>query len=204
MRTLATLFAVLLAAVTACNKDQERQASQPKAAPAETAAVAPAPEAPTPIPVAAPSDTPSRAQTAALGLADCPSAVPGAITAVAIDRDAVILTVTAPAEESVVPIKNRAHRLADAARSAARGAEISPEAAARCPVVLADTAIEVADLPDGARIALKPTAAGLTVAQLEAEANRRVGALDAASGGAAGKAASSGRPAPPTGKGNSM
>lgn len=97
-------------------------------------------------------------------MANCPSTVEGASTAVQDAADSVVVTVTAGAEAATTEIRTRAKHLAEV--SVKNPTEIKHDkegsgggGLGNCPVVLADTTISSEDVPGGAKITVKPAKA---------------------------------------------
>ncbi|HZF55177.1 MAG TPA: hypothetical protein VE093_41280 [Polyangiaceae bacterium] len=123
----------------------------------------------------------------------CPSSVEGASTALKDVEGGVEVTVTAKGEDAAKEIRARAQFLASKARdtdpskSEHTGTGQGGGALGRCPVVMKETLVEVADVEGGSRITVKPrSAAELDWLRREArERNAKLsepGAVDAEPG----------------------
>ncbi|HWL85192.1 MAG TPA: hypothetical protein VNO21_05290 [Polyangiaceae bacterium] len=94
-------------------------------------------------------------------MAHCPSSVEGAKTDIQDGKDAVVIKVTATDPAAVNDIRARAKLLADQASHAApeikhTGSGEGGGAFGRCPVVMRNTQVAVADVDGGAAITVKP------------------------------------------------
>jgi hypothetical protein len=95
-------------------------------------------------------------------MANCPSAVAGAVTRVVDTPDGVELYVTARRPDAQREIQQRATRQAEIAIDAARGSMehtglgTGSGRYGYCPGMLQQTTVAAFDLPDGARLVVKP------------------------------------------------
>ncbi len=108
-------------------------------------------------------------------MANCPSAVDGASTAISEKAGDVVVTVTAKGNEAVSDVRARARKLVDAAKAGDSDKHDGNGAGAgtgRCPVVLEGTTIAVKDVDGGAEIAIKPVKGG-DLAKVAKEAKER-------------------------------
>jgi TusA-related sulfurtransferase len=111
----------------------------------------------------------------------CPSAVPGAATAVKDTKDAVLVTVTARDEAAVTDIRARTRHIVDSAKKDPKDVKHDGQgdgggALGRCPVVLKDTTVTAKDVPGGSELTVKP-AKPADVAGLLKEAKDRAEAF---------------------------
>jgi hypothetical protein len=95
------------------------------------------------------------------GMANCPSAVPGATTHAEALADGVAVEVTASDPAQISEIRDRAHRQATVAHHPQGlrphlGIGSDTGEIGYCPVVLIDTEVRAEDLPKGARITVRP------------------------------------------------
>jgi hypothetical protein len=95
------------------------------------------------------------------GMANCPSAVPGATTRAVVLDDGVAVEVTASDSAQITAIRDRAHRQAAVAHHPQGlpphlGIGSDTGEIGYCPVVLIDTEVKAEDLPKGARITVRP------------------------------------------------
>lgn len=135
-------------------------------------------------------------------MANCPSAVEGASTAIAEKGGAVVVTVTARGDEAIGDVRARAKKLVDASKAGDSDKHDGNGAGAgtgRCPVVLEDTTIALKDVEGGAEIAITPVKGGdlAKVAKEAKERNERFtagAALAPAPSASAAPAAGSARP----------
>jgi hypothetical protein len=132
----------------------------PKEKPAEPKPNAPKAIAPTPP--ATPTATKSTTTAGARHMANCPSSVAGASTAVSDIEGGVLVTVTAQGDGPAADIRSRAKHLAEVAIK--NPTEIKHDGEGdgggglgNCPVVLADTTVTAEDVPGGSKITVKPT-----------------------------------------------
>jgi TusA-related sulfurtransferase len=93
-------------------------------------------------------------------MAHCPNAVPGAKTTIADAPGGVDVTVTGSDATTLSDIRSRVRALLDAQRN--QGANIKHTGTGegggllgRCPIVLKDTTLTIADLPDGTKLSIK-------------------------------------------------
>lgn len=95
-------------------------------------------------------------------MAHCPNAVKGAVTAIADQKDAVTITVTAKDDASIKEIRDRAQKIVAAAAAPATttpthdGTGKGGGGLGRCPVVLLDTEVSAKDTTAGTVITVKP------------------------------------------------
>jgi hypothetical protein len=111
----------------------------------------------------------------------CPSAVPGAATALEDTKEAVVVTVTAKDEGAVTDIRARTKHLVDSAKKDPKDVKHDGQgdgggALGRCPVVVKDTTVTAKDVPGGSQITVKP-ASPADVAALLKEAKERAEAF---------------------------
>ena len=111
-------------------------------------------------------------------MANCPSAVPGAITTVAETKDAVEITVLGKDAPATDEIRARGKRLAQVAQAPEAG-QVKHTGTGTgggevgfCPVVLDDTSVAYAEVEGGARLTVTPSRPD-GLAALAAEAKRR-------------------------------
>ena len=96
-------------------------------------------------------------------MANCPSAVPNAKTAVRDTKDGVVVTVTAADPTAREEVQRRAHRQEEVAMQSARGAiEHTGTGTGSgkfgfCPGMIEGTHVAVDDVPDGARMTVRAT-----------------------------------------------
>ena len=114
-------------------------------------------------------------------MAHCPSAVPGATTALKDTKDAVLVTVTAKDEAAVTDIRDRTKHVVDASKKEPKDAKHDGKGdgggkLGRCPIVLKDTTLTAKDVPGGSEITVKP-ARPTDVAALLKEAKERAEAF---------------------------
>ncbi|WP_394820643.1 hypothetical protein [Pendulispora albinea] len=152
MRT-KTILALGVVAVLAIGCKDKGNETKP-AAPAPSAAPSappPAPEPPAPTPPAKSGN-----------MAHCPSSVTGAKTDIQDGKDAVVVTITATDPSAVTDIRARSKVLTEAASKAAQevkhtGSGEGGGAFGRCPVVMRNTTVTVAEVPNGAALTVKPS-----------------------------------------------
>ncbi len=172
MKRLAGIPVVLgtLLLALACSKSDE-----PKPAPAPSAAPVPM----KPIEMKPVEMKPIETAPLTVGggkMVHCPTTVPGASVAIMDVAGGVELVVTATDKAATDEIVARAKHLAEASKKDPADAKHTGEgegggALGKCPVVLKDTTLVVADAPGGAKITVKPTApAGLAALKTEVRA----------------------------------
>lgn len=110
-------------------------------------------------------------------MAHCPTAVSGANIAIMDVADAVEVTVTATDKAATDEIVTRAKHLAEAAKKDPADAKHTGEGEGggglgKCPVMVKDTTVTVAEVPGGAKITVKP-AAPAELAALKTEVRAR-------------------------------
>ncbi len=114
-------------------------------------------------------------------MANCPSAVEGAKTAVKEDKGSIVLTITAKDEAKTKEIRDRAKKLAeikhDNPKKGSHGGTGAGAEAGRCPAVLEGTTASVKEIDGGAEIALKPKNAA-DLKKLVTEATERAARFD--------------------------
>ncbi|MFO0550602.1 MAG: hypothetical protein U0271_19565 [Polyangiaceae bacterium] len=112
-------------------------------------------------------------------MANCPSAVSGAKTAVKEDAGAIVVTITAKDKAAVDDIRARASKTATMKHGAgkAHGGQGGGAARGRCPSVLEGTTATVKDVDGGAEIRLKPDKAE-ELKKLSSEASDRAKRFD--------------------------
>ena len=154
MRISTALFALVAASVFAIGCEDEKK---------------PLPVPPTTVvpPSAQASGQPSASASAVTAtvapngkMAHCPSAVTGATTVITDVDGGVELVVTSKDAAGVADIRARAKVLADASKSPAAAAKHNGGGGGggtfgRCPVVMKDTTVDLADVPDGSKITVK-------------------------------------------------
>lgn len=178
-RIHAVSAAIALAALgLAASGCDEPEPAPPPGAGAKPASAAPAATA-SAVPAAPPA--PPSAAAGAGRMANCPSAVEGAATDITDVDGGVELSITAEAEPAAADIRARARVLAEAAgtESTTRrhtGTGEGGGAFGRCPVILRETAVTVADVEGGARITVKANKPG-EVDWLRRESRERLAAL---------------------------
>lgn len=141
---------------------------KPTAAPVPTQTAKPTPAAPTAT-AAAPA-TPTAAPTgqadATKGkMANCPSAVEGAKTEIKDVEGGVELSITAASADGTKDVRARSKAIAEAAKTEATtrkhsGTGEGGGAFGRCPVVLKETDVTVADMEGGSKVVVKAKNAG--------------------------------------------
>ncbi|MEP7123177.1 MAG: hypothetical protein ABJE95_19775 [Byssovorax sp.] len=94
-------------------------------------------------------------------MAHCPSAVPGAATALKDTKDSVVVTVTAKDEAAVTDIRARTKHIVDSAKKDPKDVKHDGQGdggggLGRCPVVLKDTTVTAKDVAGGSEITVKP------------------------------------------------
>jgi hypothetical protein len=114
-------------------------------------------------------------------MAHCPSAVPGATTALKGTLGAVLVTVTAKDEAAVTDIRDRTKHVVDASKKDPKDVKHDGNGdgggkLGRCPIVLKDTTLTARDVPGGSEISVKP-AKPADVAALLKEAKDRAEAF---------------------------
>jgi hypothetical protein len=124
----------------------------------------------------------SEAPTMANKMAHCPSAVPGADTKVAEEKNAVVLTVTAEGAARVGEIQKRAQHLdevegAPEAEIKHTGQGTGGGRSGKCPVVMTDVTLGIEKLKNGVKIRLTPKDAS-KVGELASTAKERIAAMD--------------------------
>jgi TusA-related sulfurtransferase len=116
-------------------------------------------------------------------MANCPSAVQGAVTALRNLPDGVSVVVTAPADDAVKMIRERSKHLVEVAVMSTEAGAPASEAThtgagggggtvGRCPIVVKDTVLKVTDVPGGSRVDVR-TKGAAAIATLQAEAKER-------------------------------
>jgi hypothetical protein len=94
------------------------------------------------------------------GMANCPSAVAGATTAVQRTEDGVTLTITAADPQARAQILARARRTVELGpprgTSQHDGRGSGPETQGHCPMIVQGNVLGITELPDGARIDIRP------------------------------------------------
>ncbi len=139
---------VLVCLVCACKKETPTPESVPSAAPPVLAASAPLP-------------APSATVAASGKMAHCPSAVERTTTRIRDVDGGVEVTVTAGADDAVPELRARAKFLADAASTPSTTVKHNGQGEGggifgRCPIVMRDTSVAVADVDKGSRITVTP------------------------------------------------
>lgn len=143
----------------------------------------PKPEVTKPAAAAQPAAAKAGGEAGARKMANCPSSVEGAATAIVEQLDAVVVTVTASAESATTEIRTRAKHLA--AVSVKNPTEVKHDGEGdgggglgNCPVVLAGTTITTEDVPGGAKLTVKPENAGdlAKLKQATKDRNAKLGA----------------------------
>jgi hypothetical protein len=162
-----------------------------------TTDAAPAPTEPGPT--ATPTDTPpaptpptaDAPPTMANNMANCPSAVTGALTVVSKDADKVVVLITHKEEAAIAEIRKRAKALEG--NSAASDAEVKHTAKGtgsavlgKCPVALADATAKAEDVDGGSKVTLTPTDKAKLDDLFKLAEERARGAAPAPSGGGGG------------------
>jgi hypothetical protein len=123
-------------------------------------------------------------------MANCPSAAPGATTAVKADKTSVTLTITAKDKAAIAEIQKRAKKLSTLDTSADADIKHTGEGTGggqlgKCPVVMTDVTLKVKDSKTGTAITMTPKDKA-KLADLEKMAKERaetMPAMDAAAGG---------------------
>ena len=92
-------------------------------------------------------------------MAHCPSAVDGAMTQVKDNKDGVVVTVTAKADDAAKAIRERAKHVADVSKHPSPSPEHNGEGKGggglgRCPALVADVTVDTKDVPGGAELTL--------------------------------------------------
>jgi hypothetical protein len=108
---------------------------------------------PTPTPTAASAET----ETTSAKLAHCPSAVDGTTTTIVDVPGGVELTVTGTSDDTAKDVRSRAHALVDAVKNEPatikhNGKGEGGGTYGRCPVVMRDTTVDVADVDKGVKL----------------------------------------------------
>lgn len=116
------------------------------------------------------------------GMANCPSAVAGAATAMRVIDGGVVLDITAADPEAARQIVQRAHRERtltppDPSRGEHTGEHGGPGDSGHCPVIHAGTTVTVMDIAGGARLTVIATDPSQADA-LERETRERIEWLD--------------------------
>jgi hypothetical protein len=181
--SLVSLGLVLaLTVVVGCKKDTKKaDPEEGKTPTGET----PPPETPPPEPPPDPSK-PDMANK----MANCPSAAPGATTAVKADKTSVTLTITSKDKAAIAEIQKRAKKLSTLDTSADADIKHTGEGTGggqlgKCPVVMTDVTLKVKDSKTGTAITMTPKDKA-KLADLEKMAKERaesMPAMDAAAGG---------------------
>lgn len=172
MRKHILIVAVLSSVVAfGCEEKKAEVTPTPSASVASAAPSASAPQASASAPAPSASVAPSGK------MSHCPNAVTGAATVIKDVEGGVELTVTSKDAAAVADIRARAKVLADAARTPAlqskhTGAGGGGGTFGRCPVVMKDTSVDIADVPDGSKITVKAKTAD-TVDWLRRESRER-------------------------------
>jgi TusA-related sulfurtransferase len=159
VRIVALIGAVTLLAASACDEKKPTPPATPSAsAPATTTA-------PVNASASAPAPSASAAPTASAGAEDktaknCPSAVGGAATTLKDVEGGVELTVVAKDAAATGEIRSRAKSLLEASKAPHEGTKHDGKGGGhgvfgRCPVVLHDTTLAVADTEGGTKITVK-------------------------------------------------
>lgn len=108
-------------------------------------------------------------------MAHCPSAVPGAKTTIEVTKTSVLVSIVGENGEQMKEIRERAAFLGEASKKDPASADHKGDGSGgggfgRCPVILKDTKLHVADLPFGARVEVTPkTPAELPALEKEAK-----------------------------------
>jgi TusA-related sulfurtransferase len=94
-------------------------------------------------------------------MAHCPSAVPGAATALKDAKDSVVITVTAKDDAATTDIRARAKLIVEASKKDPKDVKHQGDGSGgggygRCPVVLKDTTVTAKDVPGGSELTVKP------------------------------------------------
>jgi TusA-related sulfurtransferase len=95
-------------------------------------------------------------------MGNCPTALPGATTAIADVDGGVEVTVTGPDPATGTQIRERMQKLAEAARSDADGGHVHNHSGSgggrmgRCTIVIRNTTLATADVPNGTKITVQP------------------------------------------------
>lgn len=92
-------------------------------------------------------------------MAHCPSAVDGASTQVKDNKDGVVLTVTAKADDAAKAIRERAKHVVDVSKHPSPKPEHNGEGKGggglgRCPELVADATVDAKDVPGGSEVTL--------------------------------------------------
>jgi hypothetical protein len=176
MRISFALLAVLsLAFAPGCKKGDDKKKEAPQAEPQKEE---PAPKADEPT-----EEPADEAPNMANKMANCPSAVEGATTAVEDGEGVVIVTVTSDDEAKMAEIRKRATTLAglnsaDSTEVKHSGQRTGGGGLGRCPVVLDNVEVTAEDVDKGTKITLKPKDAA-KLADLSKAAKERAEALKA-------------------------
>ena len=156
MRISTALFALVTASVFAIGCEDEK-----KPLPVPPTTIVPPSAQASGQPSASASASAVTATVAPNGkMAHCPSAVTGATTVITDVDGGVELVVTSKDAAGVADIRARAKVLADASKSPAAAAKHNGGGGGggtfgRCPVVMKDTTVDLADVPDGTKITVK-------------------------------------------------
>lgn len=157
MKSIGIMAAVVFAAALGC---EDPPAAPPPAMSAKPTTMASA--APSAMASAKPTASAKADADADKGkMANCPNAVAGAKTEIKDTKDGVEIMVTAKDEAVTKEIRERSKHAMEAAKKEAASVKHTGEgtgggALGRCPVVLKNTTVEVADMEGGSKITVKP------------------------------------------------
>lgn len=140
---------VAVTAMVGCKKEKKKPAEEPKPPVEEAKAPPPEPEPPPAKP------------DMANQMMHCPSAAPGAVTAVKETKTAVVVSVTSKDKAQVAEIQKRAKHLATVDASADAEVKHTGEGTGggglgKCPVVMSDVTLKVKDIKTGTEITVTP------------------------------------------------
>ena len=191
MRSSLVSLGLALALTTAlgCKKDTKKAESEEGKTPTAETTPPPAETPPPETPPAEPPPDPSKPDMANK-MANCPSAAPGATTAVKADKTSVTLTITAKDKAAIAEIQKRAKKLSTLDTSADADIKHTGEGTGggqlgKCPVVMTDVTLKVKDSKTGTAITMTPKdkAKLADLEKLAVERAESMPAMDAAAGG---------------------
>lgn len=170
-KSLAILVVVLCASLVGCKKKDKDD----KKAPAK-----PTPTKTTPDPTKTDPKAPA-APTMVNKMANCPNAVEGADTQIAVTKAAVVVTVTAKDQAATDEIRKRAKHLASVQTAKSDKVEHTGKGTGsaklgKCPIMLDDVKLEVKEIDKGVEVSMTPNDAG-KLALLEHNAKSRTRGL---------------------------
>jgi TusA-related sulfurtransferase len=155
VRSTPVCLVLVLALLPGCGGCNSSSSGEGPAGPAPSAVASAAPSV-----VGAPSAAPSAATLAPSGkMAHCPNAVAGARTAVEDAPGGVVVTVTAKDPAALGDVRARVQALLDAQKNGGTSVKHTGNGEGggllgRCPIVLKDTTIAIAELADGEKLTI--------------------------------------------------